>query len=129
MGGPSSVHADLVGCRSDPAIVLSNGVTLDLSATISGSADDVQKVAYTVHVPAGTGVVAVIGTSGILGPKEQVQVVADGQAATYSSTTLVTTQTPGVAVTADMLGLLVLNAPTASASGHAGEKLGLQIGS
>lgn len=95
---PRPAHAQLVGCRGDPVVVLSDGTELDLSATINDSSQDVQQVTFTLQVPQGTAVVAY--TPGALGPKEVLQVVADGSPATYQTTTLVDTYTGGIQVTA-----------------------------
>jgi len=53
----SSARAKISGCRSDPVVLLSTGVAVDLSAAIDDAATDVQQVAYTVHAPVGTSVV------------------------------------------------------------------------
>ncbi len=52
------VHADIGGCRSDPVVVLSNGVTVDLSAAIAAAADVRGGDDAPPHTPAGVGVVA-----------------------------------------------------------------------
>jgi hypothetical protein len=107
---PRSAHAQLVGCQSDPILVLSNKTEIDLRASIDDSSDDVRQVTYTVHGPAHTSVIAVI--PGLLGPKEVVQYSADQATHSYVTTTLVDTGADGVAVTASTqalaLGLTIL---------------------
>lgn len=110
-GAPPAAHADLVICRSDPVITLSNGVTIDLSADITDGAADVRQVAYLLHIPLGIQVVAVVGTDGLIGLKEVFTVVADTLPGTYDSTTFVTTGQHGVAVTAEMLIAPALGGP------------------
>jgi len=88
----------------------------------------VQQVLYTLHAPAGTQVWSVIRTSGIMGPKETVRFFADAAANTYTSTTLVTTQTAGSAVRVDMTAASIVGRPATSAIGTAGEIIPLRIG-
>src|SRR5205823_3344346 len=93
-------HAELAACRSDPVMLLSNGMALDLSATIDDTSADVQQVTYIVYAPVGTRVTAVIHTSGLLGPKETLQYYPDNPAHDYAVATVVTTMTPNTGVTA-----------------------------
>jgi len=64
-------HADIGGCRSDPVVVLSNGVVVDLSAVIADDAADVRGVAYTLHVPAGLRAVSVAPSGGRSAPRKR----------------------------------------------------------
>ncbi len=71
-GGPlaaNHAHAAL-GCRSDPIVVLSNGVVLDLSATIDTDVSDIKEIKYKLHGPKGVRVVAAISTDGVVQYKE-----------------------------------------------------------
>ncbi len=71
-GGPPAVnhaHAAL-GCRSDPIVVLSNGVVLDLSAVVDTDVSDVKEIHYTLHGPKGVWVVRAISTDGVAQYKE-----------------------------------------------------------
>jgi len=127
-GAPLAAHADLVACRSDPVISLSNGITIDLSANINDGAADVQQVAYSLHIPKDVQVVARAGTDGLLGLKEVFTVVADALPGIYASTTVVTTGQHGVAVTAEMLivpalGLLART----TAQGTDQQRLSMQV--
>lgn len=97
---PSTARAELAGCRSDPVVLLSNQVSLDLSAAISDSESDVQQVAYAIHAPSGTQITGIVYTSGALGPKEIVYFYAGGPQNTYSIGTVVRTMTPGISVVA-----------------------------
>lgn len=103
---PGTARASIGGCRSDPVVTLSNGVVLDLSATIADTADDVRGTTYTLHAPVGTGVVAVVGTDGVLGLTERFVFQADQVPSTYVTQTVVRTGQGGVAVsvTTDVVG-------------------------
>jgi hypothetical protein len=120
--GPSA-RADLVGCRSDPVVVLSNGVTLDLSADIDDIVGDVQQVSYTLHIPAGTFPLAVIGTDGLMGLKESFAVSADGAPNTYATDTVVKTLAPGVGVVATTAAVARITIGKASATGQTPQHL------
>jgi hypothetical protein len=110
-------------------VVLSNGATLDLQASIADSASDVSSVTYTVHVPKGTYVVSVLNTDGVLGLAEHIQVYSDSWPGSYTSTTLVSTRAPGVAVTAyaTVVSALDIALGSKSVSGSAGETLSITI--
>ncbi len=86
-----------------------------------------QHVTYALHAPVGTGAISVVDAS-LLGPQESVQFYADNQPNTYSVTTIVSTATPGVAVTAATSVLPLLGLPaSASTSGAAGQSLQVTI--
>lgn len=129
LGGPRPASALLSTCRSDPVVTLSNGAQIDLQAGIQDSTSDVKGVLYTVHVPAGTWVVAVVNTDGLLGLVENVRVYADNPPATYSSTTLVSTSATHVGVTAttSVVSVLGLALGIRSATGTSGQPLSVQI--
>jgi len=111
-------HASIGGCGSDPVVILSTGVSVDLSATIDDDAGDVRQVVYTLHAPVGTGVARWVGTSGPLGPKEVLHFLADTTPGHYDSGTLVSTTTRGVAVSASTLVIPVGTTPrSGSAAG------------
>ncbi len=121
-------HAEWVACRSDPAVVLADGVIVDLSADISDAASDVQNVAYTLHVPAGTAKVIAINTSLILGPKETFTFVDDQPPNQYYSTTTVTTGAGGVAVAAKTTIIpLLRHTASGTAAGEAQQDLNIYL--
>jgi hypothetical protein len=122
-----AAHAAIGGCRSDPIVLLSNGDILDLSANIDDSATDVQQVTYTLHGPAGSSVIGVIPTSGVLGPKETFQYTADAAAGSYGVETMVSTLTPNVGVTATAQAIGLLWSDSASAQGWSLQPLRLAI--
>jgi hypothetical protein len=132
LAGPLSLHhalAGLSGCRSDPAVVLSNGATLDLSADITDSEPDVRRVDYVVHAPAGTVVVAVVNTDGLIGMKETFRFYADSNWNTYRTVTTVYTGASAVQVTASSLAVSVLGVTlgVSSARGTSGQPLSIQF--
>ena len=90
-------------CRSDPAVLLSNGAVVDISADIAALPWDVVAVDYTMRVPAGLRVVATIRTPSWPTTKETFNVVADQPPGVYDTTTTVRTRNAGVPVTASLL--------------------------
>ncbi len=100
-----SAHAALA-CRSDPIVVLSNGVTLELSATIFDDVSDVQQVNYTLQAPKGVTVQRVITTDGAVGYKEHfaVQALPAGATANYTSVVQVTMATKTLSFQAFVAG-------------------------
>ena len=123
-----SARADLVGCRSDPVVILSNGVTVDLTATINDTEADVQQVAYALHAPMGTSIVSVLYTSGALGPKEVLQFFADSTAGVYRSLTQVRTGSHGVAVAAQTIAVPLGGLPArGAATGQDQQALWVQV--
>ena len=80
---PPTAHADSVGCRADPAVLLSDGTVVDLSAAIAVDAANVQEVAYALHIPVGVGVVGWATTGDALGAR--VLVVGPGGVAEAGS--------------------------------------------
>ena len=119
-------HAQLSGCSTDPVLVLSNGTTIDVLASIDTSSDSVQKVTFTVHAPAGTSLVTY--TPGVLGPKEVVQFKADQRSGQYTTTTVADTVTGGVAVTASTKAIAADGATAvASVSGVSNQPLSVPL--
>ena len=122
---PGTASAHYAFCRSDPVVSLLNLGQLDVSASISDSESDVQKVVYVVHAPVGTKLLAVINTDSLIGLHEQVQFVADDPANTFDVYTTVYTGQSGVAVTATsaLVSLLNLNLGLASVPGLSGHTI------
>lgn len=135
--GPAhAAHAQLVGCRGDPVIVLSDGTELDLDAAIDDSSQDVQQVLFIVDVPRGTHVISY--TPGVLGPKQILRVSANNSPATYDTLTVVdtykrgmqvtaTTQVGGNQATTPTAGQVRVGAAVASVSGQDHQDLRLHI--
>lgn len=121
-------QASLGACLSDPVVLLTQGVTVDLYTTIADRASDVQQVNYTLHVPTGLQTIAIIRTSGLIGPKEFFQIYPDDVANTYDSVTEVNTGATGLTVKAR---LTVIDPPhlpvSASISGLDHQNLPLHV--
>ena len=105
---PRSVHA-ASACRSDPIVVLSNGVTLRISEDIAAAASQVTAIAYVVHAPAGTQLVSVTYTPGAVGAKEKLKLTTDAPVGTYTSDTDVSVAIKGTSIT----GTTVASRPSA----------------
>ena len=91
-----------IRCRSDPAVILSNGTTVDLSADIDAWLWDVRSVNYVLRVPAGLEPVLIVRTPAWPTTKETFTVIADQPAGVYRSTTTVKTLRNGTAVTVQL---------------------------
>jgi hypothetical protein len=118
-------HAQVSGCTADPVVSLSNGTELDLFASIDDSSQDVQQVTFDVTVPQGVQKVAY--TPGLLGPKQVVNVYPNGDPHSYTTSTLVTTQTSGVQVTATTRAVGTSGIASASDSGYAGQWITVHV--
>ena len=108
-------------------MLLSNGVLLDLSATINDSAADVQQTLYTLHAPVGTQVMAVLGTDGAIGLTERFAFSADAPANTYVTQTVVDTGAAGVSVTANTTVVSASGSVMAARAGYSHQALPLTV--
>ena len=115
--------AAIRSCRTDPVILLSNGEIVQTDATIATDAENVQQVIYTLHLPVGVKVIAVVNTPSRLGDREVVNFVDDLPPYHYSTDTLITTFTPNVPSVAHTRALL----RDGSDAGVSGEHLIVQI--
>jgi hypothetical protein len=93
---PGRAFAGYVICRTDPIVQLSNGNQINITASVSDTASDIQRLAYVVHVPAGLSVKKIVFTGGAVAYKEYVTVYADSAATKYSTATVVTTGRAGI---------------------------------
>jgi hypothetical protein len=119
--------AEIGACYTDPVVVLSNGMTLDISNTINDSYFDVQQVAYTLHAPVGVSVVSVIYTAGPIGPKETLRYYADSTWGRYTITSKVTTGASAVPVTASAQAVSLAGPSSTSASGWNNQQLQMSV--
>lgn len=87
---PAAASAALLGCRSDPTVLLSDGTTLDVIADIDTSLLGVNSVNYVVHGPPGVKMVLVVRTPSLL-YKEYFTYKDDAQPGQYITETLVKT--------------------------------------
>jgi hypothetical protein len=93
-----AAHAALVRCSSDPILVLSNGVQVQMTSSYQGDASTVTMITYTLHAPSGTTLKSVTYTGGLLAGKETVVLDADQSAHGYSMDTYVNASTVGAGV-------------------------------
>jgi len=151
----NTAHA-AAGCRADPVVTLSNGVTVDLHISANDTLSDLRHVSYVLHGPplpaapvpavltslAGSvvpvvPVVPVVSGSGWYvaaypdgtGAISSFQYVPDDNVGNYDAYITVTTGTPNVSVTGYMDWVMGTGAPTptAPAQGHAGQALHIHM--
>jgi hypothetical protein len=96
---PQTAQAYLM-CRSDPVVILSNGMILDLDADISTLPTQVKEVHYELHLPEGVSVVAVIRTRAWLTSQETFTVFSDQNPQQYQTVTTVHTTVGNASVSA-----------------------------
>lgn len=121
---PGGASASVGLCRTDPIVMLSNGVTMRLTTGVNDASSDVQSVLYTVALPAGVSINQVVYTGGALGGKESVvaQTANDGSA--YNTTVLVTTGASNVQVAA---GVALTSGQSGAAAGYSGQPFTVQV--
>lgn len=102
---PQQPAEAVLWCRADPVVLLSNGVTLDIGASVSTFLLDIKTVHYELHAPVGVSLVTAIYTPGLvtlLGlPKESFSFYADQPAGQYKVVTTVDTRSGNAQVIAD----------------------------
>ena len=86
----------LTGCRSDPVITLSNGVTLVMWESIGDSASDVKSVKYQVDVPTGVSVRSVVYAGDVAANLQSVTVSANENSGNYDTYSTVKTSKSGI---------------------------------
>lgn len=96
----STVSAALRTCRTDPIVMLSDGNTVAMSATMATEAGNVRQIAYKLHVPSGVTVTKIVFTGGEWAKKEVVEVYADLPSGKYRSETTVFTHSGSASVSA-----------------------------
>lgn len=99
LGAPHHAHA-AAGCRADPIVTLSNGLVVDLSATVYDTPSDINAITYTMHAPAGMSVASVVYPVDPNNIPQTFTFYADNPAGTWDTYTYVDTKTTGVSVTA-----------------------------
>jgi hypothetical protein len=110
-------------CRSDPVVILSNGLVMDISADISVFPWKVTHVDYVLHVPEGVSLVLAIHTPTWLTSIESFTVIDDAPPGEYHTETVVHTTTGSASVTAHtiLLNALGIQLDLASAPGVEGQ--------
>ncbi|MDQ2829505.1 MAG: hypothetical protein M3Y74_10705 [Chloroflexota bacterium] len=89
---------------SDPIVILSDGIALDVSATIADDASDVKQITYVLHVPDGAAVIRAISTDGAVGYKEKFTVQSGSAPGVYTTEVQIKTGVKNVAVMATVAG-------------------------
>jgi hypothetical protein len=90
-------------CRSDPIIILNNGVIIDTGATVSTLPWNVQEVHYELHAPANVGLVVAIPTPTWISSYETFTYFADQPPGKYSIVAVVHTASGDETVVLDAL--------------------------
>jgi hypothetical protein len=118
-----------IRCRSDPAVVLSDGTVLDLSADIDANLWDITSIEYTIHLPCKTKALLAVGTPNWPTTLEKFTIYSDSSTGVYDTQTVVRTRYTGTAVTANLLvlPLLKLFPSVASASGIQGQSVRVKV--
>jgi hypothetical protein len=122
-----SASAEIAACYTDPVVVLSNGMTLDISDTIYDAYSDVQQISYTLHLPAGVRVVSVTYTSGPIGPKETLSSFSDGSMGQYAIASAVTTGASSISVVASAEAVSTAGISDDSTAGWNNQQLRLTV--
>ncbi len=123
---PGIVQAALM-CRADPVVILSNGMILDIGATISTLPWQVEEVHYELHIPVGVRMITAIHTPTWLTSQETFTVVANQSPNQYRVYTTVHTSEGDASVVADttLVSALKINLGRFTVSGFEGQRLAL----
>jgi hypothetical protein len=124
---PGHALASYGACRSDPALVLSNGAVLDLSASIGTDLSNVASVTYAVHLPVGVRALAVVNTDGLMGIKEHFVAYADDSANTYDGYTMVQTVSGSASVTANETVVSLASIGSPNVTGVSGQAVHTRV--
>jgi hypothetical protein len=92
-------YAHVSSCRTDPIVKLSNGESVNLSASIYDTATNVSKVTYTLYIPAGVAVTGETFTGNAFTGKEALVVYATNPAGSYTSNYVVSDANSSINVT------------------------------
>jgi hypothetical protein len=125
--GPQSALALSSGCRSDPIVILSNGATIDMSVALGTSVSNVDHVVYTLHVPPGLRVLAVVNTGLLDGTRSRVDTVNDAAPDHYWTETTAYTRVADVEVSASSALVLVTHVRIAAGSASGKEQQALRV--
>jgi hypothetical protein len=105
---PTAAQARILACRSDPVVILSNGVVLDLSAEVTTLLVNVEEVHYELRVPVGVTAIAWVHTPAWLTSQETFTIIADQPANTYAASATARTRDGNATVTTHLLLLTAL---------------------
>jgi hypothetical protein len=123
------VEAAVLICRSDPVVILSNGVIMDFGANISTLPWNVEEVHYELHVPVGVELVVSIHTPTWIASVESFTFYADQPEGQYIVTAIVQTRQDNVKVNLDatLIGLSKLSSGMYSAPGFENQRLTIPL--
>jgi hypothetical protein len=125
------VNAAALFCRSDPVVILSNGMIMDFGANIATLPWNVQEVHYELHVPAGVSLVAAVHTPTWIASRESFTFHADQPAGQYIVKAIVGTRQSNVSVNLDAtlasLNLQNLHLGTYSEAGFEDQMLAILL--
>jgi hypothetical protein len=120
-------HAGIAGCASDPVAILSNGYTLDVTATMDVDASAVRNVRYTLNIPSGVSLVSWTDTAA-LGPKDTYSVNATNSAGNYTVGVSVDTGTQAsVTASTTLVSPTKVKVSGNSASGKSKQQLWMKV--
>ena len=112
--------AQAVTCRTDPAVLLSNGTTITLYENITDSATDVTSIKYALHVPVGVKALSIIYYGPVPASAQSLTLYQDENPGNYDGYATVYTKTSSIPVTAYASADVVVSCQTA---GHSGQLL------
>jgi hypothetical protein len=95
---PRRAQAAVSLCRTDPIVLLSNGVVVQLTASFQLLPADVKAIHYNLRVPAGTRVSYIVFAGGGVSQLESMTVKANDAPGTYDSSSIVYSSMSGVTV-------------------------------
>lgn len=113
----AQAQASLLHCRTDPIVTLSNGDVVIITVDIDADPTQVQRIDYTLHVPAGVTATNIVYTGSDRGLNENLTLLQDSDAEYKSVTVVRTSKSVAVAV------IMSLGGDTDSATGNGGKKL------
>jgi hypothetical protein len=124
-----TAEARLLVCRGDPIVWLSDNTKLHLIADINTRPQKVVAVNFVVHVPPGLTVTKIRYNKGIIGRKEHVEVIADGNPGEFRVESVITTKHDPVAarLKVNAINLVTSNKLTQVTTGETGQTLTLVI--
>lgn len=126
---PGVSHATVGGCRADPLVTLSNGVSFELAAQISVNLSSVTHISYTLHLAPTVKVLSVSYPDGT-GSISSFATVADNTVGNYDDDTVISSMTQGTATATFVIGSYPASwAPTpgAPAQGHTAQGLHIHM--
>jgi hypothetical protein len=115
-----SASAAIVGCRTDPVVMLSNGQTATLWDNIADTASDVQSIKYVLHGPTGTSATSITYSGAVSKRAQTFQYVADQSPGQYDGYTTITTGTSQVQISAYLQVGSVVSGNTSALTGPNG---------